>query len=137
MIHPVLLFTALEWRLFGGTLPNEGRLEVRLQQPDTSVWHTICSDAILDHVPKLICADLGWPVVPLPCSKTISPTSEPSVTGLGEIVTFSADCQIDVASLSECDFNFQDASGTCQHEDDAWISCLAGVNIFVCKLNKT
>ncbi len=123
-------FVPLEWRLNGGTTPNEGRLEVRIQQNDPTVWHTICADSLADHYLPLLCPTLGFPYTPLPCSVRIEPTVELPVTELGEILYMFAICQVDTSrSLSDCDYvDLSDATLLCTHDKDAWIRCLAGKN---------
>ena len=115
-------------RLAGGKSPNEGRLEIRLE--DSTVWHSVCAQTFnLVHVPSLLCAELGWPYSPT-CSTTITPTTDLPADYLGQSLTMSVVCFIGggLTTLSEaCPVvYFRDAPSSCNQDAGLWIQCLAG-----------
>ena len=116
-----------EMRLTGGISPSEGRLEIRLE--GSTVWHSVCTTQFGNHIPSLLCADLGWPFS-IPGSRTIAPTTDLLADDLGQILIIVAGCPDDwsATSLSDCFFvEFLDAPiSECTHDDDVWIQCLAG-----------
>ncbi|XP_072028789.1 uncharacterized protein [Amphiura filiformis] len=122
-------YQAVEWRLTGGITPNEGRLEVRIQRPaDPNLWHTICTDMLSDDYLPFVCAAIGFPFSPLPCSMKMVPTVKLPVNDLGQILSVSAQCPITVRSFDDCLFvNLFNVAELCSHDDDVWIRCLADV----------
>ena len=117
-------------RLAGGKSPNEGRLEIRLE--DSTVWHSVCAQTFnLVHVPSLLCAELGWPYSPTCSTIIIAPTTDLPADYLGQSLTMSGVCFIGggLTTLSEaCPvMYFRDApSSRCNRDAGLWIQCLAG-----------
>ncbi|XP_072028792.1 uncharacterized protein [Amphiura filiformis] len=119
-------YQALEWRLTGGMVPNEGRLEVRIQGSDPNVWHTICADTLSDNYLPLVCDAIGFPYPSLPCSMKIEPTADLPLSNLGQILSVFALCPITGRSFDDCVFvNLLNATESYSHANDVWIRCLA------------
>lgn len=56
LLNSWTFFSETRVRLFGGTNPSEGRLEVE----HTQIWGTVCSDNFDQADAKVICSMLGY-----------------------------------------------------------------------------
>ena len=103
-----LLFNAV--RLVGGSLPNEGRLEVYYN----GEWGTVCSNGWDDYDSNLVCRQLGFR------SSTISREFEP---GTGRILLDNVMCSNTDTVLANCGHYGVGIIVYCDHSKDVAIKC--------------
>ena len=97
-------------RLVGGSLPNEGRIEVYYN----GEWGTVCSDGWDDSDSSLVCAQLGFK------SSTISNKFE---HGTGRILLDNVICSDKDVLLASCGHYGVGISVNCDHSKDVGIKC--------------
>ena len=97
-------------QLVGGSLPNEGRIEVYYN----GEWGTVCSNGWDDSDSSLVCAQLGFK------SSTISNTFE---HGTGRILLDNVICSDKDVLLASCGHYGVGISVNCDHSKDVGIKC--------------
>ena len=110
-------------RLVGGSLPNEGRIEVYYN----GEWGTVCSNGWDDSDSSLVCAQLGFK------SSTISREFGP---GTGRILLDNVMCSSTDVVLANCGHYGVGITINCDHSKDVAIKCHGMYNLVVycCKL---
>ena len=111
-------------RLVGGTVPNEGRVEVRAGC--NTEWGTVCDDAWGTADAQVACRQLGYGtdgVIAYSFARPFGP-------GTGEIFLDNLHCTGSETSLFNCTNN---GFGThnCNHFEDAGVFCPASKQITV------
>ena len=97
-------------RLVGGSLPNEGRLEVYYN----GEWGTVCSNGWDDYDSSLVCTQLGFK------SATWSRRFE---SGTGRILLDNVICTNKDTVLASCAHFGVGITSTCDHSKDVGIKC--------------
>ena len=97
-------------RLVGGSLPNEGRIEVYYN----GEWGTVCSNGWDDSDSSLVCRQLGFR------SLTISREFEP---GTGRILLDNVMCSSTDTVLAKCGHYGVGITINCDHSKDVAIKC--------------
>ena len=110
-------------RLVGGSLPNEGRLEVYYN----GEWGTICSNGWDDSDSSLVCRQLGFR------SSTISREFEP---GTGRIFLDNVMCSNTDTVLANCGHYGVGIIVYCDHSKDVAIKCYGMRKFSIIKLIK-
>ena len=97
-------------RLVGGSLPNEGRLEVYYN----GEWGTVCDNGWDDYDSSLVCSQLGFK------SSTLSRQFKP---GTGRILLDSITCTNKDTVLASCAHFGVGIISVCDHSKDVGIKC--------------
>ncbi|CAC5384294.1 DMBT1 [Mytilus coruscus] len=100
-------------RLEGGTVPNEGRVEVYHQ----GQWGTMCDDGFTVNDARVICRMLGFETK----NVTINPTSYFG-TSILKIMMDDIRCTGEETHIAACNFSGW-GKHNCQHSEDVSISC--------------
>ena len=102
-------------QLVNGTVPNEGRVEVRSQC--NSEWSTVCSDYWDTTDAQVACRQLGYSTEGL-----IMHNSNKYGPGTGNILLNDLDCNGNEKNLSDCQQN-EFATHNCYHTKDVGVFC--------------
>nr|CAD7410282.1 unnamed protein product [Timema cristinae] len=105
----------LKIRLVGGSVPTEGRIEVRHH----GVWGTICDDDFTETAASVICRSLKFGG-PAEARKNGAFGS-----GVGQIWLDQLLCVGNESSLGEC-LHSDWGQHNCRHDEDAAVVCSAG-----------
>nr|CAD7443944.1 unnamed protein product [Timema bartmani] len=105
----------LEIRLVGGSVPTEGRIEVRHHD----VWGTVCDDDFTETAASVICRSLKFGG-PAEARKNGAFGS-----GVGQIWLDQLLCVGNESSLGEC-LHSDWGQHNCRHDEDAAVVCSAG-----------
>ena len=108
------LVTVIIARLAGGNKPNEGRLEISVN--DGADWGTVCDDQWDIHDATVACHQLGFP------SATHAGTSAEFGQGAGDILLDDVNCDGTEQGLAYCD-HAGVGIHNCGHAEDASVTC--------------
>ena len=112
------MFIALDQtiRLVNGTVPNEGRVEVRSQC--NSDWGTVCDDNFGTMDAQVACRQLGHDT-----DGVIKYNSTKFGQGTGDILLDNLGCTGTEKSLFECQHNGVGIQNYCYHYKDVSLFC--------------
>ena len=111
-------------RLVGGTVPNEGRVEVRAGC--NSDWGTVCDDLWGTTDAQVACRQLGYGT-----DGAIAYSFARFGQGTGEIFLDNVQCTGSETSIFDCQSNGF-GNHNCAHFEDAGIFCPTSKQIIVC-----
>ena len=100
-------------RLVGGSLPNQGRVEVNYN----GEWGTVCDDGWDDTDAGVVCKQLGFG------SLGIAIGSAGFGQGSGSIWLSSVTCTGSELTLARCGHAGISITGSCSHTEDAGVKC--------------
>ena len=116
-------------RLVGGTVPNEGCVEVRAGC--NSDWGTVCDDLWGTTDAQVACRQLGYGT-----DGAIAYSFARFGQGTGEIFLDNVQCTGSETSIFDCQSNGF-GNHNCAHSEDAGIFCPASKQIIVCVCART
>ena len=105
--------TGLLVRLVGGSLYNEGRVEVNYNGP----WGTVCDDGWSNFDARVVCRQLGFG------SSRAAYGSAYFGQGSGPILLSNVTCTGRESTLASCGHPGVGVTGNCGHSEDAGVRC--------------
>lgn len=114
----IIIYATLDRRirLVDGTVPNEGRVEVRTGC--NAAWGTVCDDLWDNTDAQVACRQLGYPT-----EGAIAYTQAHFGQGSGDILLDNLGCDGTEAELIQCSHNGLGVEN-CNHFEDAGVFCM-------------